>query len=76
MCGRELAEERGSLRAKIYYYLLGHDQIGIRVRAFHFKKALRNLKAPKKIWEPGIQLKQLLCQERSSRVERILRKWV
>ena len=53
MFGKELSKGRASFNGKIYYFLFGHAHIGNRVRAFHLRRVLKKLKAPKNILDAG-----------------------
>lgn len=53
MFGRELAYADFSIRGKIHYFLLGHEFIGLRVRAMHVREMLKGIKEPGAILDAG-----------------------
>lgn len=53
MFGSEQSLGMVPFKAKIYYALFGHDHMGYRVRAFHFKKMLARSDNPRYILDAG-----------------------
>lgn len=53
MFGRELAFGACNVKGKLHYLLLGHDLVGLRVRAMHVKKMLKDFKEPRTILDAG-----------------------
>lgn len=53
MFGRELAFGNCNIRGKLRYLLIGHDLVGLRVRAMHAKKILKDLMEPRTVLDAG-----------------------
>lgn len=53
MFGRELAKGEGTLKGKIYYFIFGHDHMGLRTRAMHVQRGVASLQEPDKVLDAG-----------------------